>query len=78
MASLHGSITEDVIPLLERIFPEDILSSRGITHKSFMNMFINILYGIILNIDLTITRDEAKQNLRFFIKNVIGGITGEA
>jgi len=77
VTALRASITDDVISVIEAVFPDDSLTNRGISHGELVNMFVGILNGIILNIELTITREEARRNWRFLICSVLGGIGNE-
>jgi len=77
VTTLRASITEDAISVIEAVFPGNILTRRGISHRELVNMFVGILNGIILNIELTITREEARRNWRFLIRSVLGGIGNE-
>jgi AcrR family transcriptional regulator len=77
VTALRASITDDVISVIEAVFPGDSLSRLGISHRDLVNMFVGILNGIILNIELTITREEAGRNWRFLIQSVLGGISNE-
>jgi AcrR family transcriptional regulator len=74
VTALRTSITEDVISVFETVFPGNTLIRRGISHRDLVNMFEGILNGIIFNIELTITREEAGRNWRFLICSVLGGI----
>jgi len=77
VTALRTSITDDVTSVIEAVFPGDSLTRRGISHRDLVNMFVGILNGIILSIELTITREEARRNWRFLIHSVLGGIGNE-
>lgn len=77
VTALRASITDDVLSVIEAAFPDDSLTHLGISHRDLVNMFVGILNGIILNIELTITREEARRNWRFLICSVLGGIGNE-
>ncbi|MGI6253585.1 MAG: TetR/AcrR family transcriptional regulator [Aminivibrio sp.] len=75
--SLRMSITEDVVPVIQAVYPEDAFISLGISHREFVNMFMSVLGGIVLNIGLTISREEAAKSWRFLISSVLGRIENE-
>ena len=58
LTSLRESITEDVISVMQTAYPEGAFSVLGISQREFVNMFMSVLGGIVLNIGLTITRQQ--------------------
>lgn len=73
LTKLRTSITEDVISVMNSIFSGKALDGRGVSTKDLVNMFMSILNGLIINIELTISRDEAVRNWRFLITALLGG-----
>lgn len=73
LTKLRASITEDVVAVMESIFSRKVLAERGISTKDLVNMFMSILNGLIINVELTITQDEAVRNWRFLITALLGG-----
>lgn len=74
LTSLRESITEDVISVMQTAYPEGAFSVLGISQREFVNMFMSVLGGIVLNIGLTITRQEAARSWRLLISSVLGGL----
>ncbi|MGI6784756.1 MAG: TetR/AcrR family transcriptional regulator [Aminivibrio sp.] len=77
LTSLRASITEDVISVIQTAYPEGAFSVLGITQREFVNVFMSVLGGIVLNIGLTITRQEAGRSWRLLITSVLGGLGGD-
>lgn len=78
VASLRSSITEDVLVVFEQLFPGDSLQMHALSHRDLVSMFVSILHGLIMNLELTVSRDEAKKSWRFLIGCVFGGISHES
>lgn len=74
VTTLRSSITEDVVGVFQALFPADSLEEDGISHKEIVNMFVSILHGLIMNLELTVSREEAKKNWRFLSQRVLGGV----
>jgi hypothetical protein len=41
-------------------------------------MFVSVLNGLIMNLELMVSRDEAKKSWRFLVERVFGGAGGDA
>ncbi len=78
VASLRGSTTEDVLSVLEQLFPGDSLMIHALSHRDLVSMFVSILHGLIMNLELTVSREEAKKSWRFLVGSVFGGIANES
>lgn len=71
VASLRDSMASDLLPLFQSIFPEEILVKQGFSHDEMVDMFIAILHGIILNLELSISRKEARKIWHFLIQSLL-------
>ncbi len=71
VASLRERMARDLRPLFQSIFPEGILVRQGFSHGEMVNMFITILHGIILNLELSISRKEASKTWHFLIQSLL-------
>ena len=78
VSSLRTSILQDAAPLFGSLFPEEVLRQRGISMERLMDMFQSVLNGFIMNLGLTITREDAKQDWRFLVSCVLGHLEGGA
>ncbi len=78
VTSLRGSITEDVLAVFERLFPGNSLQIHALSHRDLVSMFVSILHGLILNLKLTVSREDAKKSWRFLVGSIWGGIPRES
>ncbi len=78
VTSLRGSITEDVLAVFERLFPGNSLQIHALSHRDLVSMFVSILHGLILNLELTVSREDAKKSWRFLVGSIWGGIPHES
>ncbi|NLB82745.1 MAG: TetR/AcrR family transcriptional regulator [Synergistaceae bacterium] len=77
VASLRDTMAKDLLPLFQSIFPEGVLVRQGFSHGDMVNMFITILHGIILNLELSISREEASKIWHFLIQSILERIGHE-
>ncbi len=70
VTSLRGSITEDVLAVFERLFPGNSLQIHALSHRDLVSMFVSILHGLILNLELTVSREDAKKSWRFLVGSI--------
>lgn len=70
-ASLRESMASDLRPLFQSIFPAGILLRQGFSHGEMVDMFITILHGIILNLELSVSRKEASKIWHFLIQSLL-------
>ena len=78
VTSLRSSVTEDVLSVFERLFPGDALRMHALSHRDLVSMFVSILHGLIMNLELTVSREEAKKSWRFLVWSVFGGMSHES
>ena len=77
-ASLRGSITDDAVSMLDSLFPDEPLRVDSLSHRDLVSMFVSVLNGLIMNLELMVSRDEAKKSWRFLVERVFGGAGGDA
>ena len=53
------------------------LQMHALSHRDLVSMF-RVFHGLIMNLELTVSRDEAKKSWRFLIGCVFGGISHES
>lgn len=73
-ASLRESITEDAVSILDSIFPDEPLRVDSLSHRDLVGIFVSVLNGLIMNLELMVSRDDAKKSWRFLVERVFGGV----
>ena len=76
-ASLRERLAGEIQPLFQSIFPGEILQRQGFSHGEMVDMFITILHGIILNLELSLSRKKASKIWHFLIQSFLGKLGHE-
>ena len=76
-ASLRERMAGEIQPLFQSIFPGEILQRQGFSHGEMVDMFITILHGIILNLELSLSRKKASKIWHFLIQSFLGKLGHE-
>ncbi len=76
-ASLRERLAREIQPLFQSIFPGEILQRQGFSHGEMVDMFITILHGIILNLELSLSRKKASKIWHFLIQSFLGKLGHE-
>lgn len=71
--SLRDTIMEDAVSVVDMFIAGESRLAQTLPQRELVSMFVSILNGLILNLELNVSREEAKRSWRFLVKRVIGG-----